>query len=63
MWRDICVANKTALSKMLAAFAEEMADLADTIARGDAEHLLEVFERAKSARDRFVDGAVGSNDK
>jgi len=63
MWRDICVANKTALSKMLAAFAEEMADLADTIARGDAEHLLEVFERAKSARDRFVDGTVDGGEK
>jgi prephenate dehydrogenase len=56
MWRDICVANKDALSKMLGAFAEEMADLAATIARGDGDHLLEVFERAKSARDRFVDG-------
>ncbi len=56
MWRDICVANGPALSKMLAAFAEEMNDLAQTIAKGDGEHLLEVFARAKAARDRFVDG-------
>jgi len=55
MWRDICLANREALSKMLAAFAEEMGDLADTIARGDGDHLLEVFQRAKSARDRYVD--------
>jgi len=56
MWRDVCVANGPALSKMLAAFAEEMNDLAQTIAAGDGEHLLEVFSRAKEARDRFVDG-------
>ncbi len=55
MWRDICLANREALSKMLAAFAEEMSDLADTIARGDGDHLLEVFTRAKQARDRYVD--------
>ena len=56
MWRDICVANAPALSKMLAAFAEEMADLAETIAAGNGDHLLEIFERAKSARDRYIDG-------
>lgn len=56
MWRDVCVANGAALSKMLAAFAAEMSDLAETISRGDGEHLLEIFERAKAARDRFVDG-------
>jgi prephenate dehydrogenase len=56
MWRDICVANKQALSGMLGAFADEMAELAATIARGDGDHLLEIFERAKTARDRYVDG-------
>jgi prephenate dehydrogenase len=56
MWRDICVANGPALSKMLAAFADEMNDLARTIAAGDGDHLLEVFSRAKEARDRYVDG-------
>lgn len=56
MWRDVCVANGEALSKMLTAFAEEMAVLAETISRGDGEHLLEIFERAKAARDRYVDG-------
>jgi len=56
MWRDICVANGPALSKMLAAFAEEMNDLAQIIAEEDGEQLLEVFSSAKAARDRFVDG-------
>jgi len=56
MWRDICIANKEALSTMLGRFGEEMTDLADTVRRGDGEHLLEIFLRAKQARDRFVDG-------
>lgn len=56
MWRDICIANREAVGGMLQSFSDEMADLADTIRRGDGEHLLEVFERAKAARDRYVDG-------
>jgi len=59
MWRDICIANREALGEMLRGFSDEMADLADTIRRGDGEHLLEIFQRAKDARDRYVDG-VGS---
>lgn len=56
MWRDICVSNKDALSRMLEAYSEEMAELADTIRRGDGDRLLEIFERAKQARDDYVDG-------
>jgi prephenate dehydrogenase len=59
MWRDICIANRDALGEMLRGFSEEMAVLADTIRRGDGEQLLEIFERAKEARDRFVDGGDG----
>lgn len=55
MWRDICIANREALSAMLARFGVEMTDLAETIRRGDGDHLLEIFERAKAARDRYVD--------
>ncbi len=56
MWRDICIANREALSPMLAAFAEEMNELAQRIGSADADALLEIFERAKAARDRYVDG-------
>jgi len=56
MWRDICIANREALSPMLAAYAEEMTALADSIAAADEDELLTIFERAKGARDRFVDG-------
>lgn len=57
MWRDICMSNREALGILLADFSSEMADLASAIRRGDGEHLLAVFQRAKDARDRFVDGA------
>jgi len=56
MWRDICIANAESLSTMLSRFGEEMTDLADTIRRGDGDHLLEIFSRAKQARDQFIDG-------
>jgi prephenate dehydrogenase len=57
MWRDICIANREALGTMLERFSGELGDLADTIRRGDGDHLLEIFQRAKAARDRYVDGA------
>lgn len=56
MWRDICMANAEALSLMFDRFGDEMSDLASAIRQGDAEHLLDIFTRAKAARDRFVDG-------
>lgn len=56
MWRDICMANREALGAMLGRFSVEMGELADSIRQGDGEHLLAIFERAKTARDRFVDG-------
>jgi prephenate dehydrogenase len=59
MWRDICIANADALSDMLARFGEEMTDLSESIRRHDGDYLLEVFSRAKGARDGFVDGLQG----
>lgn len=56
MWRDICIANRAALSPMLAGFADEMNDLAASIASSDADELLRIFERASAARRRFGDG-------
>ncbi len=56
MWRDICIANREALGPMLAGFAEEMNELAARIEAADADALLGIFERAKAARDRYVDG-------
>jgi prephenate dehydrogenase len=60
MWRDICIANKEALSGMMERYSAEMSELAETIRQGNGEHLLEIFRRAKEARDRYIDGANGS---
>lgn len=56
MWRDICIANRDALRGMLRTFAGELHILADALDQPDGDALLEIFERAKSARDRYVDG-------
>ncbi|NEX18102.1 MAG: prephenate dehydrogenase/arogenate dehydrogenase family protein, partial [Halochromatium sp.] len=56
MWRDICIANADALSRMLARFGDEMTELSKTIRAADAEALLAIFERARAARERYVDG-------
>jgi len=59
MWRDICVANGAALSRMISNFADELHALADSVEQGDGDRLLEIFQRAKDARDAYVDGASG----
>jgi prephenate dehydrogenase len=56
MWRDICVANRKALTEMLTRFATELHDLAALLEKGDDSGLLNLFESAKRARDRYVDG-------
>lgn len=56
MWRDICISNGTALSRMISSFADELHALADSVEKGDGERLLEIFQRAKDARDAYVDG-------
>ena len=56
MWRDICISNGAALSRMITSFADELHALAESVERGDGERLLEVFQRAKDARDAYVDG-------
>lgn len=57
MWTDICLANRTALLQMLGHFAEDLAGINEAIDKGDGEHLLKVFRRAKAARDRFCESS------
>jgi len=56
MWRDICVANRRAVSELVFSFAEELQSIGELIEQGEGESLLEIFENAKSARDTYVDG-------
>lgn len=62
MWRDICIANRQALSSIMKSYSKDMADLADTISQGDGERLLQIFERAKRSRDRYIDGTLDSSE-
>lgn len=62
MWRDVCIANRRALGKMMSHYLSEMQALADTIERGDAEQLMAVFTRAKEARERYIDGVLDSSE-
>jgi len=61
MWRDICIANREAVAAIMFKFAEEMKDLAESVEQADGERLLATFERAKAARDAFVDGLSEAN--
>jgi prephenate dehydrogenase len=63
MWRDICIANAAALSAMLERFGDEMAELAQTIRSADGDALLEIFQRARAARDRYIDGVGAPGDE
>ncbi len=58
MWRDICLANRDALLEVVDQYQQDLTTLRDTVANGDAEALMTVFSRAKTARDAFVDKAV-----
>lgn len=53
MWHDICLANRTQLLKMLQRFGDDLKRLSAAIEAGDSASVMEIFERAKTARDRY----------
>lgn len=53
MWRDICLANRTAILEMIERYQAELSGLQGAIQARDGDQLLEVFNRAKQARDRY----------
>ena len=53
MWRDICLANRDAILITLEHFSLGIDELANGIRNGDGEQLMEMFSRAKAARDRI----------
>lgn len=54
MWHDICFSNRDALLKSLDSFSEHIAQVKSAIESSDSDRLLEIFKRAKQARDKFV---------
>lgn len=53
MWRDICLSNREAVLAMMQRFETEMDVLKNAISCKDGDQLLEIFSRAKKARDEF----------
>jgi len=53
MWRDICLANRGALLDMMGRYKDDLRLIEAAIEQGDGDALLEIFTRAKAARDRF----------
>lgn len=56
MWRDICLGNQEAILALLEQYHQGMNRIEQAIRDGDGDYLIEVFARAKKARDtRFAD--------
>ncbi len=53
MWRDILFDNQQAIVEMIDLFQEDLSRLRASIESNDSEHILEIFQRAKQARDNF----------
>ncbi len=62
MWRDICLANREALIKVLAHYQDDLSRLMSMVRQSEGDNLKEVFGRAKSARDRYTDQSEGWKD-
>jgi prephenate dehydrogenase len=56
MWRDISLANKTALLSELTAYQDELGQLKQLLNNGDSAGLLALFERASVARNNWANG-------
>ncbi len=54
MWHDIMKANKSAILKSMDLFIDNLSRLRQGIEQGDSDYLLDVFSRAKEARDEFT---------
>lgn len=54
MWRDIAIANKSALLKSIDLFSAHLNRLRGSVQDQNAEELFETFSRAKQARDAFA---------
>jgi prephenate dehydrogenase len=54
MWRDIAIANRTALLDAIDLFSEHLGQLREAVASEDSAGMHETFTRAKAARDEFA---------
>jgi prephenate dehydrogenase len=55
MWRDVCLANRDALRSNLAAYRDQLGRVDALLAAADGDALLRLFERARAARDGWLE--------
>jgi cyclohexadieny/prephenate dehydrogenase len=55
MWRDVFLANKDAVLRMLGRFNDDLSKLTDAIERGDGDTLFEQFTRTRAIRRGIVE--------
>lgn len=58
MWRDICLANRTALLDELDRYRAQLDDLRDALQRGDGAQLEATFDVARTARRAWAEGKL-----
>jgi prephenate dehydrogenase len=56
MHRDICVTNRVAIARWLDAAARLLLDMREQLEEGEGDKLLEMFERAREAREGWIGG-------
>jgi prephenate dehydrogenase len=61
MWRDVCLANRTALRSELASYRGQLERIDALLAQGDGDALLRLLEHARAARRRWL-GPQGDED-
>jgi prephenate dehydrogenase len=59
MWHDICLANREQLLRVLEDFEGHLTAVRQAIAANDGQRLLAIFQRAKQARDGFIQARGG----
>jgi prephenate dehydrogenase len=61
MWRDISMANRKNLSRVLGVFIEDLTEFQLALDNGDVKAIEEFFEKAKQRRDQWCNQAPGSS--
>ena len=59
MWRDICLANSSALLQELAGYGKVLEQVRDMLERGDGTALQALFDKARVARNRWLERSGG----
>ena len=55
MWRDICMSNRDALLEALGRYQEGLVRMRALLEAGDARGMEDIFERARAARNRWLE--------